>query len=45
MLSSAGPYQVSAREAVATFGQPAGTFRYRVYTIMVWDTNLLARLR
>ena len=45
VLSTAGPYQVSAREAVATFGQPARTYRYRVYTIMVWDTNLLARLR
>jgi hypothetical protein len=45
VLSSFGPYQVSAREAVATFGQPARTYRYRVYTIMVWNTNLLARLR
>jgi hypothetical protein len=45
VLSGFGPYQVSAREAVATFGQPARTYRYRVYTIMVWNTNLLARLR
>ena len=44
VLSSFGPYQVSAREAVATFGQPARTYRYRVYTIMVWNTNLLARM-
>jgi hypothetical protein len=45
VLSGFGPYQVSAREAIATFGQPARTYRYRVYTIMVWNTNLLARLR
>jgi len=45
VLSSVGSYQVSVREAVATFGQPARTYRYRVYTIMVWDTNLLTRLR
>jgi hypothetical protein len=44
VLSSFGPYQVSAREALATFGQPARTYRYRVYTIMVWNTNLLAGL-
>jgi len=45
VLSSVGSYQVSVREAVATFGQPARTYRYRVYTIMVWDTNLLKRLQ
>jgi hypothetical protein len=45
VLSSSGAYEVSGRQAVATFGRPAGTYRYRDYTIMVWDENLLARLR
>lgn len=45
VLSTFGAYEVNAREAVATFGQPRRTYRYREYTIMVWRENLLARLR
>jgi hypothetical protein len=45
VLSSFGAYEVSGREAVATFGRPARTYRYRDYTIMVWPENLLERLR
>jgi hypothetical protein len=29
----------------ATFGRPARTYHVGVYTILVWNTNLLARLR
>jgi hypothetical protein len=45
VLSSFGAYEVSGREAVATFGRPARTYHYRDYTIMVWRENLLKRLR
>jgi hypothetical protein len=45
VLSTFGAYEVSRAEAVATFGRPARTYRYRDYTIMVWRENLLARLR
>jgi hypothetical protein len=45
VLSSFGAYEVSARQAVATFGRPSRTYRYREYTIMVWPENLFARLR
>jgi hypothetical protein len=45
VLSTFGAYEVSGREAVATFGRPERTYRYRDYTIMVWNENLLARLR
>jgi hypothetical protein len=45
VLSTFGAYEVNAREAVATFGRPGRTYRYRGYTIMVWRENLLARLR
>ena len=45
VLSTFGAYEVSAREAVATFGRPGRTYRYRQYTIMVWNENLFARLR
>ncbi len=44
VLSTFGAYEVSAREAVATFGRPAQTYRYREYTIMVWPENLFAHL-
>jgi hypothetical protein len=44
VLSTFGAYEVAAREAVATFGRPGRTYRYREYTIMVWRENLLARL-
>jgi hypothetical protein len=33
------PYQ---KDVLATFGQPARTYHYRQYTILVWDKNLLA---
>jgi hypothetical protein len=45
VLSTFGAYEVSGREAVATFGRPERTYRYRDYTIMVWNENLFARLR
>jgi hypothetical protein len=45
VLSSVGSYQVSDRNAVATFGRPAQTYHYDDYTILVWHENLLARLR
>jgi hypothetical protein len=45
VLSTFGAYEVSARQAVATFGPPSRTYRYREYTIMVWPENLFARLR
>jgi hypothetical protein len=45
VLSTFGAYEVSGKEAVATFGRPERTYRYRDYTIMVWHENLLARLR
>ncbi len=45
VLSTFGAYEVSAREAVATFGPPARTYEYREYTIMVWAGNVLSRLR
>jgi hypothetical protein len=37
------PY-VTLTNAVATFGQPTGTFRVGQYTILVWHKNLLAGL-
>ena len=45
VLSTFGAYEVSGKAAVATFGRPERTYRYRDYTIMVWHENLLARLR
>ena len=45
VLSSVGSYQVSDRNAVATFGRPAQTYHFDKYTILVWHENLLARLR
>jgi hypothetical protein len=38
---------ITAARAVATFGPPAGTYRYRGYAILVWrrGENLLAGLR
>jgi len=30
------------KEVLATFGQPARTYHYRQYTILVWNKNLLA---
>ncbi len=42
--ASAGP---SVARAVVTFGRPARTYRYGIYTILVWPrrVNLLTRLR
>jgi len=45
VLTTAGAYRVPQSAVVATFGQPARTYRYKGYTIMVWDENLLAHLR
>ena len=36
---------VTAREAVAQFGQPAKVYQYEQYEIMVWHQNLVAQLR
>jgi hypothetical protein len=44
VLSSAGDYEVNEPNALATFGPPARTYRYREYTIMVWPGNLLQKL-
>ena len=33
------------RAALATFGQPARTYRAGAYTILVWNGNLLSDLR
>ena len=35
---------VHHRNVIATFGRPAGTYRYGPYTIMVWHKNLLPDL-
>ena len=50
MLTAPGagppPGGLTTRAAVATFGQPARTDRYRGYLILIWrpGENLLARL-
>jgi hypothetical protein len=45
VASTVGAAVVTRAEAVATFGQPAQTYHYHEYTIMVWNGNLLDRLR
>ncbi len=41
----AGPDRiVPVKLAVQMFGKPVHTYRYGVYTIMVWDKNLLGKL-
>jgi len=45
VLATAGAYRVSSQAALATFGPPVRTYRYRGYTIMVWNENLFAHLR
>jgi hypothetical protein len=35
----------SERAVLATFGQPARTYRVGSYTILVWNRNLLRELR
>jgi len=35
------PYSV----VLATFGRPARTYRFDGYTVLVWNVNLLTRLR
>jgi hypothetical protein len=42
-----GPLPLSGAwsAAVRTFGHPQRVYRYVGYTVMVWDTNLLTRLR
>ena len=45
VLSTVGAAEVSGPEVIATFGPPARTYHYREYTIMVWNDNLLTRLR
>jgi hypothetical protein len=43
---SAGGSAITKAQAIATFGRPARTYRYRGYLILVWPRgeNLLARL-
>jgi hypothetical protein len=38
------PTAVTARQAVATFGPPARTYRFGPYSVLVWDKNLLTEL-
>jgi hypothetical protein len=45
VVSTVGAAVVTTPEAIATFGQPARTYHYHEYTIMVWNGNLLDRLR
>jgi hypothetical protein len=45
VASTVGAAVVTRPEAIATFGQPARTYHYHEYTIMVWNGNLLDRLR
>jgi hypothetical protein len=45
VVSTVGAAVVTRPEAIATFGQPARTYHYHEYTIMVWNDNLLGRLR
>ena len=45
ILRSYGAYEVREREAVATFGPPARTYRYREFTILVWNENIYTHLR
>ncbi len=42
-----GPFPLSGAwsAAVRTFGHPQEVYRYVGYTVMVWDANLLTRLR
>jgi len=44
---AAGGSGPTVAQAVATFGRPAGLYRYHGYTILIWPRgeNLLARLR
>jgi hypothetical protein len=45
ILRSYGAYEVREREAVATFGPPARTYRFREWTILVWNENIYTHLR
>jgi hypothetical protein len=45
VLADTGAANVTGPEAMATFGPPARTYRYRSYAILVWNKNLLAALR
>jgi len=45
ILRSYGAYEVREREAVATFGPPARTYRFREFTILVWNENIYTHLR
>ena len=38
------PTEPSSAEVIATFGEPAETYRFGPYTIMVWHENLLPTL-
>jgi hypothetical protein len=35
---------VTLQDAIKTFGQPAKTYHYQEYTILVWHKNLLRYL-
>jgi hypothetical protein len=39
------PDLIAAGDARRTFGPPARTYQFGGYTVMVWDVNLLTRLR
>jgi hypothetical protein len=39
------PEYIPPKEITAAFGQPARTYRYGPFTIMVWNKNLLAQLQ
>jgi hypothetical protein len=40
-----GPSAPTAAEVLATFGQPATVYILAEYTVLVWNTNILASLR
>ena len=44
VLNPAGPFEVSERQAIATFGKPARTYHYGGFTTLVWNENILARM-
>jgi hypothetical protein len=47
VLTGEGASGLTVARAIATFGKPAGNYRYKTYVIMVWPqrANLLAGLR
>jgi hypothetical protein len=39
------PDLIAVEDARRTFGPPARIYRFRGYTVLVWNVNLLTRLR